>query len=457
MSETDKPQSTENPAGKSTATPPGAIALYFDFERYGATMRGEIIGGITTFVAMSYIVALNPAILSAAGIPASASMVTTVIAAAAGSLLMGLYANRPFAVAPYMGENAFIAYTVVRTLGYTWQTAMAAVFVSGVVFVLLTVLRIRPWLVEAVPAALRSAFGVGVGLFLSFVGLNEAGIVTLGVAGAPVRIGALNSPHVLIAIACFVLIAALMMYRVNGAPLIGIVLTAFACFALRIAPAPRTYAGLPPDPRPLILQINFHGAFSWGFFGILVTVFVMAFCDTLGTLIGVAGQAGLLDDKGHLPRIEQPMMVDALATTLAGLIGASTTGAYMESATGVMAGARTGLSAVITAFLFLASLMFAPFIAAIPAAAYSPVLIVVGLQMAGSVTRIDFADLTESIPALCVVLLMSFTYNIAIGVTAGFVLYPLFKVATGRAREVRPGLWFLAALSLMFYVFYPYR
>jgi AGZA family xanthine/uracil permease-like MFS transporter len=444
-------------AAKRPATPPGAIALFFDFARYGATMRGELIGGITTFIAMSYIVAVNPAILSAAGIPAGASMVTTVIAAAAGSLLMGLYANRPFAVAPYMGENAFIAFTVVRTLGYTWQSAMAAVFISGVLFVLLTAARIRPWLVEAVPAALRHGFGVGIGLFLSFVGLNEAGIVTLGVAGAPVRIGALNSPQVLIAIAGFLLIALLLMYRVNGAPLLGIMLTALACFALGIAPAPRVYAGLPPDPRPLLMQIDLHGVLGWGFFGILITVFVMAFCDTLGTLIAVAARADLLDPDGHLPRIEQPMMVDALATTLAGLIGASTTGAYMESAAGVMAGARTGLSSVVTATLFLASLLFAPFIAAIPPAAYSPVLIIVGLQMAGSIVHIDFADLTEAVPALCVVLLMSFTYNIAIGVTAGFVLYPLFKVATGKWREVRAGLWFLAALSLMFYVFYPYR
>src|SRR5579875_3913542 len=293
MSAADNPDG--DPAAKRAVRPPGPIALFFDFERYGATMRGEIIGGVTTFVAMSYIIALNPAILSAAGIPASAAMVTTIIAAVFGSLLMGLYANRPFAVAPYMGENAFIAYTVVRVLGYTWQTAMTAVFVSGILFLVLTAARVRPWLVEAVPAALRTAFSVGVGLFLSFVGLNEAGIVTLGVAGAPVRIGALDSPGVLIAIAGFILIALLLMYRVNGAPLIVIMLAAFACFALGIAPAPHGYAGLPPDPRPLLMQIDFHGAFSWGFFGILITVFVMAFCDTLGTLIGVAGQAGRSD------------------------------------------------------------------------------------------------------------------------------------------------------------------
>ncbi len=382
-------------------------------------------------------------------------MVATIVAAVVGTLIMGLYANRPFAIAPYMGENAFIAFTVVKSMGFSWQTALAAVFISGVV--VLKVGRIRQWLLESVPPGLRYSFAAGIGLFLVFIGMNEAGIVALGVSGTPVRVGVLTSPTVLMAIGCFLLISMLMMWEVPGAILLGILSAAAASFVLGLAPAPARWTGAPPDLRPLLFQVDLRHALNWTFLGVLLTIFMMAFIDTLGSLIGLSARAGFLDSEGRLPQIERPMLADAIATTVAGLIGTTTSGAYIESATGIAAGGRTGFCAVVTAALFAAALFFAPLITAIPPAAYSPALIVVGLQMLAPISRIDFDDYTEMIPAFAVVVLMSFTYNIGIGITGGFVLYPFFKLVTGRAREVRPGLWVPSAFSLLFFIFYPYR
>ena len=262
--------------------PLGAVAAFFDFEGHQTNFQREVVAGLTTFVTMSYIIAVNPAILKEAGIPPGPSMVATILAAVVGTLIMGLYANRPFAIAPYMGENAFIAFTVVKVMGYSWQTALAAVFISGVLFVALTVARIRQWLLESVPAGLRYSFAAGIGLFLVFIGMNEAGIVALGVPGAPVRIGAINSPQVLAAIGCFLLISVLMLWQVPGAILLGILTTAAASFVLGLAPAPARWVSAPPDLRPLLFQIDLRHALSFGFFGVLLTVFVMAFIDTLG-------------------------------------------------------------------------------------------------------------------------------------------------------------------------------
>jgi AGZA family xanthine/uracil permease-like MFS transporter len=429
----------------------------FGLDLAGTTARREVIAGLTTFVTMSYIVAVNPAILHAAGIPEGPSMVATALTAAFGSLIMGFYANRPFAIAPYMGENAFIAFTVVRMLGYPWQTALGAVFIAGVLFTLLTIAKIRQWMVEAIPPGLSHSFAAGIGLFLTFIGLNEAGIVTLGVAGAPVKLGDLSAHSLQIAIISFILISILMIRRIPGAILIGILTSTVIAIAIGVAKAPLRWLSMPPNPAPIVLQLNVRGAFSVGFFGVLLSIFVMALIDTMGSLIGVSSRAGFLDDNGNLPGIERPMLADALATVFAALIGTTTSGAYIESAAGVEAGGRTGLSAVVVAILFLCSLFFAPTVAAIPREAYAPALVVVGAMMMSSVARIRFDDYTESIPAFAVIALMSFTYNIGVGITAGLVLYPLFKLAAGRAREVRPGLWMLGALSLMFFAFYPYK
>jgi adenine/guanine/hypoxanthine permease len=428
----------------------------FGIRKAGSTTRREVVAGLTTFVTMSYIVAVNPAILKSAGIPAGPSMVATIATTVFGTLLMGLYANRPFAIAPYMGENAFIAFTVVHALGYSWQAALAAVFLAGVLFLLLTVLRLRQWLVEAIPNALRHSFAVGIGLFMTFVGLNETGIVHATDGGAPLQPGNLTSGPVLLAIGGFLLMAILMIRRFPAAILVGILATTAVAFMTGVSPYPAKWISLPPGLGAIAFQLDFSHALSWKFFPVVLTIFVMAFVDTMGTLIGVSARAGLLDEHGNLPEIERPMLADALSTIFASLSGTSTSGAFIESATGVEAGGRTGLTAVVVALCFSATLLFSPFIAAIPVQAYGPALIVVGLLMLAPITRIKFDDYTELVPAFAVVALMSFTYNIGIGITAGFVLYPLCKAAGGRWAEVKPGLWLLAGLSLLFFIFYPY-
>jgi AGZA family xanthine/uracil permease-like MFS transporter len=433
-----------------------ALRSFFHFEKYQTNFSRELIAGLTTFTTMSYIVVVNPHILSAAGIPAGPSFVATALAAVFGCLLMGFYANRPFAIAPYMGENAFIAYTVCLQLGYKWQTALAAIFIAGVLFVLMTVLRLRQWVVDAVPMSLRYSFAAGIGLFLTFIGLNQTGIVALGVPGAPVRAGHITSAPVLVAIAGFLLLCVLVIRKIPGAILLGILITAAIAFVAGIAHPPSHLLSLPPSLKPILLQLDLRGALTWRAFPIVLTIFIMAFVDTMGTLIGLSARAGFLDEKGNLPQIERPMMADALATTISPVIGTTTSGAFVESATGIEAGGRTGLTALVTAACFALSLFFAPLVTAIPAQAYGPALIIVGLFMLEPVTRINFRDYTESIPAFAVVTLMCFTFNIAVGITAGFILYPLCKVVSGKAKEVKPGLWALTALSLLFFVFYPY-
>ena len=432
------------------------LERFFEFEKHGATLSREILAGLTTFTTMAYIVVVNPAILSSAGIPAGPSFVATVVAAVFGCTLMGLYAKRPFAIAPYMGENAFIAVTVCGQLGYKWQTALAAIFIAGVLFVLLTVLRLRQLLVEAVPVSLRYSFAVGIGLFLTFIGLNTTGIVRIGVPGAPVQPGHLTSAPVLVAIAGFLLLAFLVIRKFRGAILFGILVTAMIAFLFHVAAPPAHVVSLPPSLRPILWQLDLRGALTWSAFPIVLTIFIMAFVDTMGTLIGLSARAGLLDKDGNLPQIERPMLTDALSTCVAAAAGTTTSGAFVESASGIESGGRTGLTALVTAACFALTLFFAPIAAAIPPQAYGPALIIVGLFMLEPITKIDFGDFSESIPAFAVVTLVCFTFNIAVGISAGFVLYPFCKLVAGKARQIKPALLVLAALSLLFFVFYPY-
>jgi AGZA family xanthine/uracil permease-like MFS transporter len=432
------------------------LRRFFKIDERGTTVGREIVAGLTTFTTMSYIVVVNPAILKAAGIPPEPSLVATILAASFGCIFMALYANRPFATAPYMGENAFIAFTVCQLLGFRWQAALAAVFIAGLIFVLLTVLKLRSRIVEAVPTSLRYSFAVGIGLFLTFIGLTQSGVVTLGSPGAPLRSGNLASHSVLVAIFGFLLISVLILRKVPGAILLGIVVTALVSFVAGVAPWPRQVLSMPPSIMPIFGKIDLRGALTWGAFPIVLTIFIMAFVDTMGTLIGVSARAGFLDEKGNLPQIERPMLVDAVATTFAPLVGTTTTGAFVESATGIEAGGRTGLTALVVALCFAGALFFSPFVAAIPAQAYSPALIVVGLFMLAPIVKIDFSDYSESIPAFAVVSLMCFTFNIAIGINAGFVLYPLCKLVSGKRNELRPALWVLTTLAILFFIFYPY-
>lgn len=433
------------------------VNAYFRISELNSTMRREIVAGITTFLTLSYIIIVNPAILEAAGIPKGPSTVATILSAALGTLMMGLYAKRPFAVAPYMGENAFIAYTVVGVLGYSWQTALGAVFIGGVLFVLLTVLRLRAWLIQAIPMSLKYAFAVGIGLFLTLIGLVTTGLVKVGVPAAPVQIGAFTSGTALLAILGFLGISTLLALRVRGGILYGMLGITALGYVSGVSPLPERFFSAPPALAEIWFHLDITGALTWGFVSVILTVFIMDFVDTMGTLIGLSARAGLLDAHGNLPDIQKPMLADALATVVGALLGTTTSGTFIESAAGIEAGGRTGLTAVVTALLFLVGLFLAPFLTSIPAYAYGPALIVVGCLMLSVVQQIDFNDFTELIPAFVTITLMSFTYNLGIGITAGFVIYPVMKVCVGRGREVHPGMWGLWVLSLLFYLVYPYR
>ena len=452
------------------------VRAFFLIDERGSTVRREVLGGVTTFVTMAYIIVVNPAILSAAGLAVGPSTVATILTAVFGSLLMGLYANRPIAVAPYMGENAFIAFGLVA-LGATWEQRLGSVFVAGFVFLLLTVFHVRSKLASAISPSLKYSFAAGIGLFLAYIGLYETGIVTSGAAGlpatallgtggallrapdVPMKIGAFHDPRVLLAIGGFVLIAVLMMRRIRGAILVGMGVTAVAGYAMGFAPAPTSVMAMPfvgeYSLAPLAFRLDVIGVFRLSFLPVLLTLVLMSFLDTLGTLVGVGAAGDMLDKDGNFPEIEKPMVVDALSCLFASVVGTSTSGAYIESATGIREGARTGLAAVVTALLFASALFFLPLVGPLQASryAYGPALIAVGTLMVGSMRKIDFDDLTEAVPAFACIALMVFTYNIANGQTAGLVLYPIAKLAGGRARDLNWGSIVLALLCLTYFIF----
>jgi AGZA family xanthine/uracil permease-like MFS transporter len=430
---------------------------FFEFDRLQTGYRQELIAGTTTFFTLAYIIVVNPAILEAAGMPRGASTTATILTAIVGTLLMALYAKRPFAVAPYMGENAFIAYTVVKTLGYSWQTALGAIFVSGVLFTLITLTGLRRWMAEAIPASLKHSFSVGIGLFLAFLGLNSMGVVALGVPDAPVKLADIARPPVLCALSGLGVTAVLLARRVTGALFAGMAATTLLMVAIGLISLPRTLFALPPPVEPLFMQLDVKGALTWGFIGVVTSVLVMDFVDTMGTLIGLSARAGLLDDEGNLPEIEKPMLADALATVAAALLGTTTAGAFIESAAGIEQGGRSGFTALVVAALFALALFFSPVLTIVPPQAYGPVLVVVGMFMLESAGKLEFGDYTELAPAFLTIVMMLFTFNIGVGITAGFISWVTFKALTGRFREIRGGMAALAALSLTFYLFYPYH
>ncbi len=432
------------------------VAKYFNFDQLHTNYKNEIIGGITTFLTMAYIIVVNPKILEVAGIPVGPSMVATILSAFFGTLTMGIYAKRPFAIAPYMGENAFVAFTVVKVLGFSWQTALGAIFISGILFTILTLLKVRGWLANAIPESLKIAFAVGIGFFLTFIGLNETGIITIGVPGAPVKVGNLHTTTNLLAIFGLLSIAIFMIKKINAAILIGIILTTILGFIFGVTSVPEKFISMPPDISEIFLQLDITGALTWGFFAVILTVFVMDFVDTMGTLIGVSYRAGFLDSNGNLPEIEKPMLCDSTATFVGALLGTTTTGTFIESAAGVEAGGRSGFTSVVTALLFLAALFFTPILTIVPAYAYGSALIIVGMLMLKPIVKLNFDDLTDTIPAFITIALMSFTYNLGIGMTAGFILFPISKLVGGKAKEIHVGMWILFSVSVLFYIFYPY-
>ncbi|HYC60337.1 MAG TPA: NCS2 family permease [Thermoanaerobaculia bacterium] len=422
------------------------------FHLRGSALRTEIVGGVTTFVSMAYIIVVNPAILSFAGIPRGPSTVATIVIAAFGTLLMAVYAKRPIAVAPYMGENAFIAFGL-AAFGITWQQRLGAVFVSGIIFLIITLLGVRQWLAGAVSPSMKHSFAAGIGLFLTFIGLFEAGIVKSAQA-VPVQLGDVRSITVLLALFGFVVTAALLYRRVPGAILIGMIVTAIAGAIAGVAKLPTSIVALPYDLSPIAFQLDVVSVLKLSFLPILLTLFLMSLLDTLGTLVALGATAGMLDEKGDFPEIEKPMLVDAITCVAAGLVGTSTSGAYIESATGIREGARTGVASLVTGALFVISLFFIPLFEPMQALqfAYAPALLIVGMLMLGSIAKIDFDDLTELVPAFMTVVVMVFTFNIANGLTAGLILYPIMKVLAGRARELRAGAIVLAILCALYYV-----
>lgn len=449
---------------------------FFKLRERGSDLRTEILGGATTFITMAYIIVVNPAILAFAGLPTGPATVATILTAVFGCTLMGLVANRPIAVGPYMGENAFIAFGL-AALGISWQQRLGAVFVSGLLFLIITLLGLRAWLAQAISTSLKHSFAVGIGLFLAFIGLYETGIVTSFVTGlpaqglpadaggllrppdVPVKLGNLREPRVLLAVAGFVLIVVLLIRRVRGAVLLGVIATGAAGAAFGLGEIPRRCVALPFSGEyslaPIAFQLDVAGVLRLSLLPVLLTLFLMSFLDTLGTLVGVGAAGNMLDKQGHFPEIEKPMLVDALTCVFSGLIGTSTSGAYIESATGIREGARTGLAALTTGGLFALTLFFIPLLEPLQQwrHAYGPALIAVGVLMVGSVRRIDFEDLTELVPALVTIAMMVFTYNIANGLTAGLLVHPVLKLITGRRREVTGGSLVLALLCLLYYLF----
>jgi AGZA family xanthine/uracil permease-like MFS transporter len=449
---------------------------FFEIERRGSSVRREVVGGVTTFAAMAYIIVVNPAILAFAGIPPGPGTVATILTAVAGSLLMGLWANRPIAVAPYMGENAFLAFGL-ATMGITWQQRLGTVFVAGVGFALLVLLRVGPRLASAISPSMRHSFAVGIGLFLLFLGLEQSGLVVSAAAGlkaeallapgtdvlrappVPLKLGNLRDPEVLLSVAGFLLIVVLQVRRVVGGILIGMVATTVLGYALGFGRAPEGVFAAPfvgeLSLAPVALQLDVRGVLQLSFFPVLLTLFLVSFLDTLGTLLGLGAVGAMLDERGDFPRIERPMTVNALSCVFGALIGTSTSGAYIESATGIRVGARTGLAALVTAGLFAAALFFVPLVAPLQTLrfAYAPALIAVGIAMLPAVRELDFDDLTELVPAIATVAMMVFSFNIANGLTAGLALHPVLKLATGRGAEVPLGGWVLAVLCLAYYGF----
>ncbi|MBM4070049.1 MAG: NCS2 family permease [Planctomycetes bacterium] len=434
---------------------PGLLARWFRLRDRKTTLRTEVLAGATTFAAMAYIIVANPAILEHAGIPRGPSTVATVLTCVFGCLLMGLYANLPVAVAPYMGENAFIAFALV---GIGWEKRLGSVFVAGAIFLVLTLLGLRTWLARAITPSMKHSFAAGIGLFLLFLGLWQTEII-VGSQPMPLKIGDLGETKVLLAIGGFVFMMALLYWRVPAAILLGMVLTGTLGFALGEGAVPERIAAAPWSDEYDLGRIAGHldiaGVLDINFLPILLTLVLISFLDTLGTLLAVAAEGKLLDEDGNLPDMHQPMLVDSLSCVFGAVVGTSTSGAYIESATGIREGGRTGLTALTTAGLFLLALFFIPLFQPLQEMryAYGPALIVVGFLMTAAFRKIDFDDVSEAVPAVATVALMVFTVNIANGLTAGMALHPILKVLTGRWRDVHLGGAILGVACLGYFAF----
>lgn len=427
----------------------GPLERLFRLSAHGTTVRTEILAGLTTFLTMAYIVFINPSILADAGMDRGAVFVATCLAAALGSLVMGLLANWPVAMAPGMGLNAYFAYVVVLGMGYTWQAALGAVFISGLCFLVVTLTGLRRVIVDGIPRSMRIALTVGIGLFLAIIALKSAGIVAASPATF-VTLGDLHKPGTVLAVLGFFTVAVLSVRRVRAALLISILGVTVLSFLV----AGNGFGGvvsLPPSIAPTFLALDLSGALSAGILNVVLVLFLVELFDATGTLMGVASRAGLLTPE-RTAGLDRALMADSAAIFAGSLLGTSSTTAYLESASGVEEGGRTGLTAVTVAVLFLACLFFAPLAASVPPYATAPALFYVACLMLRELVDLDWDDLTEVIPACVTALLMPFTYSIATGVAFGFITYAVLKLLTGRARDVKPVVWLIAALFLVKFV-----
>jgi AGZA family xanthine/uracil permease-like MFS transporter len=406
---------------------------YFKLSENGTTVRTELLAGATTFLTMVYIVFVNPSILQAAGMDQGAVFVATCVAAAVGSLIMGCYANYPVALAPGMGLNAYFTYGVVLGMGHTWQVALGAVFISGLLFVLLSLLPVRGWIIDSIPKSLKMAISAGIGLFLAIIALKNAGLVVDHPATL-VTLGDVTSTPALLACAGFLVTAALSARRVPGAIIIGILAVTGASVALGISTAQGVFS-LPPSVAPTFLQMDISGALEVGLITIIFAFLFVDLFDTAGTLVGLAHRAGMLDEHGRLPRLRQALLADSTASVVGAVMGTSTTTSYIESAAGVNAGGRTGLTAVTVAVLFLLCLFVSPLAATIPPYATAPALLFVACLMVRGLAEIDWDDVTEVAPAVVTAVSMPLTFSIATGIGLGFITYAGIKILTGRASE----------------------
>jgi AGZA family xanthine/uracil permease-like MFS transporter len=430
--------------------PVAVLDNFFKLKENGTDVRTELLAGLTTFLTMAYIIFVNPSILGDAGMPKDAVFVSTCLAAALGSMIMGLYANYPIAMAPGMGLNAYFAYVVVKGMGYTWEVALGAVFVSGCLFILVSVFRLREMIVNGIPPSIRTAITVGIGMFLALIALRSAGIVVANPATL-VGVGDLHQAPAMLAILGFFVIVALDKLRVKGAILIGILLVTTLSFFF----AGNTFNGIVsavPSIMPTFGKLDVMGALSVGILNVVLVFFLVELFDATGTLMGVANRAGLLKN-GKMERLNKALLADSVAIAAGSVMGTSSTTAYIESAAGVQAGGRTGLTAVAVALLFLACLFISPLAAVVPAYATAPALLYVACLMLRELADIDWSDSTESIPAAIAALSMPFTYSIALGVAFGFISYAALKLLTGRAREVRLVVWLIAAVFLFKFIY----
>jgi len=426
----------------------------FKLDKFQTNIKTEIIAGITTFATMGYILIVNPQILAISGMDKGAVFTATALSAIFATLIMALYANRPFALAPGMGLNAFFAFTVVKQMGYSWQFALTAVFIEGIIFILLTFFHIRTAIINSIPFNLKKAVSVGIGLFIAFIGLQNAGIITAN-STTLVALGNISTKPVIIAIIGLIVTGFLLAKNIKGALIIGIIFSTLLGIPLGVTHLPENFQiiSIPPSIAPTFLQFDFSNIFSLDMLIVLFTFLFIDFFDTAGTLIGVSTKAGFIDKNGNLPDVKKALFADAAGTTIGAMLGTSTVTTYVESAAGVAAGGRTGLTAFSTAIVFAIALFMAPLFTIVPSVATAPALVLVGLFMMSPIKNIDLTDYTEAIPAFITIIIMPLAYSISEGIAFGMITYVILKVLVRRGKEVSILAYIIAALFILKYVF----